>query len=195
MSENHRFPGAFVFRWENPNHTSLKENLLPKIIKKTDETMGDDDWGWNNQPSAVRSNWTLENKYPWNIFTQDDLEKIIFDAIRALLGSGEPVGPVPKSFNTKSIWWNRYPAGATAPPHTHSGSLSGVYILEQNEACPLFFHHSNQFGLDPDAGLGEEYNPPAVEGEVLLFPATLLHWVVPTKDWRTTISFNLGPVN
>jgi hypothetical protein len=140
----------------------------------------------------MKTSYLQEGKDPWHMFSSEDMQKIAFDPTRELLRSGENLGSIPENFSLKSIWWNRYPAGSFAPPHTHSGSLSGVYILEQNEPCPLRFHHSNPFGLNHDGGVGEEFRSDAEEGDVVLFPATLLHWVTQTLDWRTTISFNLG---
>jgi hypothetical protein len=193
MHETYRFPGAFVFRCRNPHHDALKAELLPKIIKKAEEVKDDPQWEWyEDSRSSMRTSYILETQNPWNIFSVENIQQIALDSTTQLLESGQNFGSVPDTFSVKGIWWNRYPAGSSAPPHTHSGALSGVYILEQNEPCPLSFYHSNPFGLNHDGGVGEEFRSNAEEGDVLLFPPTLLHWVRPTLDWRTTISFNLG---
>ncbi len=186
-------PSAFIYKCSVPEHEEIKSRLLPKIIKTSEDKEGDPDWGWAaNDTSPTRSNWGAKERF-FDYFTEADINTVIWQPIREMLRDGLNLGKIPDNFSLKSIWWNRYPPGASAPAHVHDGSLAGVYLLEQDETCPLNFLYVNPFSLHPNGGGEIQFAPDAKEGDVLLFPARLVHWVAPTKKHRASVSFNLNP--
>lgn len=194
MSENTLyFPGAFIYKCAVQNHEKLKERLLPRIIETSEAKEGNPDWGWAaNDTSPTRSNWGFKERI-YDYFSNGDIDAFVWEPIREMLREGLNLGKIPNNFSLKAIWWNRYPPGSSAPAHVHDGSLAGVYLLEQNEPCPLNFLYVNPFSLHPNSGGEVQFAPDAKEGDVLLFPSRLTHWVAPTINHRASISFNLNP--
>ena len=187
-----QFPGAYVWERKLPNHQEIKSRVLPKIIAAANKNEDNPDFKWKvDTHSSVVTNFALERLIPWEYFTQDDVVEI---AIRSaeIFKENNPIpnNKFPDSFKLKAFWWNRYKPGSTAPPHIHSGGISGVYLLEQIGNCPLEFFASNPYSPDPEES-GTYFEPKAEEGTILLFPGTLTHWVNPSPFLRTTISFNL----
>lgn len=188
------FPGAYVWARKLPNHAEIKSRALPKIIATAEKNEKNPDFKWRiDTHSSVITNFAPERLNPWEYFTPEDVTEIAFVSAQIFKESNSvPNIKFPDSFTLKAFWWNRYKPGSTAPPHIHSGCISGVYLLEQTGECPLEFFANDIFSPDPEDS-GTSFRPKAEEGTILLFPGTLTHWVNPTASARTTISFNLAP--
>jgi len=189
-----QFPAAYVWQRELPNHSEIKARVLPKIIATADKNEDSPDFKWKiDAHSSVITNFAAERLNPWEYFTYDDVTEIAFRSAELFKKSNAvPNNNFPNSFELKAFWWNRYKPGSTAPPHIHSGCISGIYLLEQTGECPLEFFASNPYSPDPEDS-STYFRPKVEEGFVLLFPGTLTHWVNPSPSLRTTISFNLAP--
>jgi hypothetical protein len=105
----------------------------------------------------------------------------------------------PESSQVVDIWYNRYTPGAGQEIHTHSTKygqqtryLSGTYILELDEPNGTVFYNVNAAGNPMVSDL--LHMSSAKEGDILLFPAHLPHYVKPCIKRRTTIAFNLSLV-
>jgi hypothetical protein len=95
-----------------------------------------------------------------------------------------------KKVVVRHIWYNHYEAGGHHEPHSHIGfGLAGVYFLQLDEPNTLRFH-------SPTAAISKLVNDTVsaeflTEGDIVLFPSHMLHYVQPAQKPRTTISFNL----
>lgn len=188
-----RFPGAYVWECTLPNHEDIKARILPKIIEEAEEHVEDEDYKWSPEVStSVITNFGGGRFDPLRLFTKEDIASIALKPTRELMDQAG-IGTFAKDYDLRAFWWNRYGKGSTAPPHVHAAGISGVYLLEQTERCPLEFQTLNPYTPNPDHP-AVNYRPEAEEGTVLLFPGSLLHWVYPTVGPRTTVSFNLGCV-
>ena len=189
----YRFPGAYVWQRKLPNHEEIKARVLPKILAAAEANEDNVDFKWSLEDSStVVTNYVQERTSPWAYFTPEDVQEIALGSAYEFAASNSiPDAEFPDGFVIRTFWWNRYLPGATAPPHVHSGCISGVYLLEQTERCPLEFFDLNMYSPDPEKP-STNYWPEVEEGTVLLFPGTLTHWVRPATAPRTTVSFNLG---
>ena len=104
-----------------------------------------------------------------------------------------------KEIEITSMWGNHMQKGSAHPPHTHSNNvMSGVYYIESTEdSSPIqFFDPKPQAGVLKPAGAPTWQNSSMLQfdanvGTGLIFPAWLQHWVPPTTDARTSISWNV----
>ena len=86
----------------------------------------------------------------------------------------------PGHYDGYDIWVNFTYKGDDNPEHTHSGSLSGIIYIKDEDCQPTNFPTIN-YVHEPE------------EGEILLFPSQLIHSVdvKETESERITGSFNL----
>ena len=96
-------------------------------------------------------------------------------------------------------WCNKNPPGTEHPVHHHANSIiSGVFYFKQNSTMPpIQFSRVDRPSFMPKT---EEYNIfnsdmlffPMIEGELILFPSSVWHAVLPneSKDTRYSMSFN-----
>jgi hypothetical protein len=188
----YQFPGPYVWKRKFPGHEELKARVLPKILAAAEANAGNLSFRWDNKgDSTILTNYFTESVNPWGYFEKGDIVAIALESAREFEKSSElPGASFPKDYAIKGFWWNRYVEGSLAPPHVHSPGISGVYILEQTGRCPLEFMHVNHYAADSEEP-NVYYTPDAEEGDILLFPGTLPHWVRPAQSPRTTVSFNL----
>jgi hypothetical protein len=190
----YQFPSAYVWSRALPGHEEIKARVLPKIIEEAEQNASNPGYKWSEkEPSQVITTYDRTERV-YETFTTQDFYDIAMDSLELFLNSGDLKNAFfsPK-YVLSSFWWNRYPEGSTAPPHTHSCGVSGVYFLEQKGPCPLHFMDVNVHSPDPETP-SVTHSPEVTEGSVLLFPGSLMHWVEPTTGARTTVSFNFAPV-
>ena len=105
-----------------------------------------------------------------------------------------------KKIDITSMWINVSEPNASHPPHTHSNNVfSGVWYPCENINTPgiQFFDPrpaANQ--LTPKRKKLDTNNSgiiyfPSKKDSMYMFPAWLSHWVPPTPNTRTSISFNV----
>ena len=90
------------------------------------------------------------------------------------------LGNYPGHYDGYDIWVNFTYKGDDNPEHDHSGSLSGIIYIKDEDCQPTNFPTIN-YVHEPE------------EGEILLFPSQLIHSVdiKETESERITGSFNL----
>lgn len=86
----------------------------------------------------------------------------------------------PGHYDGYDIWLNFTYKGDNNPLHKHSGSLSGIIYIKDEDKQPTHFPTIN-------------YTHQPEEGEILMFPSHLYHYVdvKETESERITSSFNL----
>ena len=105
-----------------------------------------------------------------------------------------------KKIDITSMWINVSEPNASHPPHTHSNNLfSGVWYpcKNINTSKIQFFDprpQSNQLTpkrKNPNMNNGNVISFDSKQNSMYMFPAWLSHWVPPTPNTRTSISFNV----
>ena len=192
MSNLVLFPGPFLYTEKIENHTKIKEELINYIEKDAQKQEGEE------FSKELRTSYhdNIENKTNetfYSIITNsqycnDIIWKPIDNCIRQLPFH---VDSYPIRSNIDQVWYNHYTSSGKFVPHCHANSfLSAIYLLHLEEKNSTVF-----FG----SGLGhspyEEYVYPTdhiKEGNIIIFPSHIWHYVNPTKSKRITISFNIG---
>jgi hypothetical protein len=195
LNSFYQFPSPFVFHTKVKGHDQIKSTTLHKIIAISDTKLDDPLYKWS--PSFSSEMITNYNFKDYSFLTEDIIRNVIVHPLEELksylLDNHLDVyhsRVINDLFNDNSepqlahMWWNVYKKADYCPVHDHSGCLSGVYILHQDELSPLHFNHTNELGAT-------SYCPSVSEGSVVLFPSSLAHFLCPVQTHRITISFNL----
>jgi hypothetical protein len=182
------FPGDFVYWSKVKNHDHIKESLLPIIYNNLSATD-------NNQQGKWLCDVNTE-------FFDSDCSKylsLITDAVYPALDKMFielknliPDLRIPKTSTVLSIWYNHYEINGNQEIHAHGiveSTFSGIYILNLNEENKtVFFSYNTSIvqTADPTKQLKE-----AKEGDIIIFPSNLLHYVLPCEQSRDSIAFNI----
>lgn len=179
------FPADFMFWTENPKHSEHKTVLAPEIFEHAKQrTTKDVDW-------LCKVNTEFFDQQMIHSRYESLIKEGIHPALAQMFQEVEGLY-VPKNATVQHIWYNRYEAGEnnTQEAHVHQGTAySGIYFLELSEPNNTVFY-SYQTAVHNTAS----YNKTThfiKEGDILLFPSMLTHYVLPAKNTRTTISFNV----
>jgi hypothetical protein len=182
----YRFPGPFVYITELENHPKWKEH-----VKKSVE-------GWQNPQTTpvleIGSN--LSTSYhaktpPKEFLEPEFLKDVVWNPLDKALEKADLAARPSQSF-LQNIWFNDYPEGGSLGAHVHSNSeWSGIYIVEMSQPNPTFFLY-NSTSNSPAFCTSFNTEKDAKEGNVLIFPSHLVHWVHTTCEERLTVSFNVG---
>ena len=185
----HLFPGDFIFWSKVKNHDHIKESLLPIIYNNLGTT--------NNRQIG---NWLCDvnteffdldfTKY-LSLITEEIYP--VLDKMFIELQNLSSNYKIPKTSTITSIWYNHYETNNNQEVHSHSddnSSFSGIYILNLNEENKtVFFSYNSSI-----AGTGTESKQlkEAKEGDIIIFPSNLLHYVLPCEKTRDSIAFNIS---
>jgi hypothetical protein len=181
----HIFITDFVF-WEPvQQHEVLKVQLLAEIEKLLPTTQDQHRGNWMCEVNTEY--FSQESKHTKYI---DLITQAVYPAVDRLF-SDLPLKQ-PKASTVTHIWYNRYGQRDYQEVHRHleyGVSLSGIYLLElKEENKTVFFSHAaSGSSLFP----AEKRLVEAKEGDIVLFPAHLLHYVLPCEQTRTTVAFNI----
>lgn len=179
------FPTEFVFWCPNPLHENHKELLLKKIHKHARNVKPlPEDWG------------SLLTEYETRDANTDRYRHLINQAIFPSLM--KMYTEIPNIFCHRDpyisqIWYNHYPKSHTTwlNPHCHpTGIISGLYFLELHEPCTTVFY-SNLSAMN-QMSMPHLHADFVVEGDILLFPSSLTHYVLPSQQQKTTIAFDIN---
>lgn len=178
----HTFPAPFVWWKSIENHREIKETLLPLIKREVQE---------NPERFKVPA-WDCEVYSSFNCYTPflNDpgfLEKVVWNPLDECL-SEVRLSVTPRESVLKSIWFNAYEPGFFQEAHNHiPHSFSGIYLLDVNEINTTNFLYNLSSRM-----LSQRLSTRNLhEGDVIIFPSDLLHYVNPTLTSRVTISFNI----
>jgi predicted 2-oxoglutarate/Fe(II)-dependent dioxygenase YbiX len=182
---NHQFLTDFVF-WDSvPNHHQNKDILLPLIMQNLEKTQGKQKGKWRCEVNTEFFD-SLENHQKYI----DLIVSCIYPALDNMLKEIPMI--TPKTSKVVSIWYNYYEKGSTQEVHTHTSkecTFSGVYILKTNEINKTVFY-SYGSSLIKYSNASKQLKE-AKEGDIILFPSHLLHYVLPCESERITIAFNI----
>jgi hypothetical protein len=177
------FPTDFIFWTKAKNHEANKADLEKIVKNRLEETVG-----------AQSKNWLCSVNTEF--FNQDNIGKYtdlvlaeIYPALDELFAEVSTL-KAPKVSTVDNIWYNHYSIGENQEVHTHFGAaLSGIYFLELNETNnTVFYSYSASMSHFSEPAKKTEF---IKEGDIVLFPSHLLHYVLPSTKERTTIAFNI----
>lgn len=195
------FPTKFVY-WEKvKNHSYIKEKYLP-IINNHREKYGDyckeiiqTNWNCDCYSSFFMRNSELHINFEDEFLKTviwDNFDKMLYELNNSILKV-----PMPKSSYILDIWYNYYERGMFQELHTHESSevpihYSGIYLLDLKENNTTVFSDNNNCKLYSTNTFIKNFQTNHIEeGNVIFFPAELMHFVNPCITNRTTISFNI----
>ena len=122
---------------------------------------------------------------------------VIAKALRTITTDGGP-GDEQQSMDPSErmfMWATMLGNGSYHAPHAHQDSIvSGVYFAQipdgHDVGGHLVFGDPRGSGIYP---FGLKYIHVPIEGQIVLFPGYLTHWVEPAKsaEWRVSFSFNI----
>jgi hypothetical protein len=181
---HHIFPSEFIFWAKAKNHLVNKNFLYETIMGSLDITKDKHIGHWKcNVNTEFFAGSDTYVKY---------IDLVVNDVYPALdcMFNEIPI-KTPKSSKVKNIWYNYYEQGHNQEIHTHvpNSNLSGIYLLhlEEKNKTVFYSYNSSICGLSsPVKQLVE-----AEEGDIIIFPSVLLHYVIPCEKPRATIAFNI----
>jgi hypothetical protein len=181
----YQFPSEFYFYTKVENHQRHKELLIPQFRADLDSTV--------QGQMAGTARTTFYNPNNKKYYDRQMVEDIIWNPFHQLLKEYN----LQRTFHItdskiQDIWWNHYEPGQYAAPHRHLRcDFTGIYCLQMNEpntTCLLpSLEQMNTIPLYDGIKTTHEVQ----EGDVLIFPATMLHWATPAQFERFVVVFNI----
>ena len=181
------FPGDFIFWSSVKNHESIKQSLLSMISNNLSATSDNQRYKWLCDVNTEFFNQNVFKYLP--LITNQiypSLDKMFLE-LQNLSNNFK----VPKVSTVTQIWYNHYEANGNQEVHSHAGSsFSGIYILNLNEENKTVFcsYNASMF----IAGTEVKQLKEAKEGDIIIFPSNLLHYVLPCEQTRDSIAFNIS---
>jgi len=192
----HRFSSPWLFVHQVSAHEQIKSKLKPMMLDYYNEHKDDQDYQWSNSPminSHYHQDLTVFDSQMVNEIVWKPLD-LMFDELKRTNTKydDDELFYMPAKSHLIGMWWNIYPPDTWAPLHAHAGyDLSGAYFLELDEPNGLVFCPPVLDGYFPFSSTSYYTNKNTTEGDVVIFPAGLNHYVTPSKKLRMSISFNL----
>lgn len=203
----HYFNAPFLY-WENcDNHAHIKKSILPII---EEDYKKNKDYYRKNNYWQCKCTSSFHTKIDGDIDTvnkiilTEDLVNAIFvvynNMLQKLLSDGSIDDSEYENYMDcyiDDIWYNYYQSGENQEIHEHTPNIfSGVYLLElSGELNNTIWYNggSTSFVNDSTMLFGpkktELHN--VGEGNILIFPSALPHYVPNTNEKKITLSFNI----
>jgi len=174
----HKFNAPFVFHTEVKNHKNIKQQILPEIKQNLCPFLFTE--------QNVYTSYNVGFDFPKNIF-----ENIVLNPFQKLTEEYK-FNPRIINLNIEGLWWNYYLPGGYTDPHTHrEDDFSFIYLLElTGKNTTMFRLLSDNCFRYPFSNL--PYSTEHItEGNVIIFPSFLVHWVRPCYEERAVIVGNI----
>lgn len=181
----HVFQSEYVFTAQVTAHDVLKKALLSKVMERLPETEGKQKKTWFGDVNT--------EFFDSQAHLQKYGEVVALAVYPALDAMVKTMGfRAPKFSQVTEIWYNYYEANSFQEVHSHSGGgknvLSGVYNLMLDEPNKLVVYSQN---ASYSSFVKPAHQVLAGEGDIIIFPSNMLHYVLPCEKPRVTISFNI----
>jgi len=186
------FPSQFYSLISPPN----KEDILSALKSAKVDKEKTKSLLWNKHLFNVK----VESLYP------DDFVKFLMPSLQLYF---KELGVDVVSVSLIEIWKNTYTKGGCQEVHDHLGpsgivDISGCIFLDDYhpEYAKFFFHNRHSCEISPawkklfdkNKTSFNNHIPTYKKGDIMFFPANMLHGVYPHKSEKTrqTVSFNIG---
>lgn len=181
------YPTEFIFWTPNNKHKEHKCLLWPEVKNSLSDTkdMQKEKWLCNVNTEFFCKEINVAKYIP---LINDAIYPAMDTMFAELSNLCRPV-----TSQVRKIWYNYYdPKEQNGQEvHTHPGSTySGIYFLHLEEPNTTVFY-SSVASTSPGLVTPAKQTEFILEGDVLLFPSNLLHYVLPAKKHRITIAFNI----
>lgn len=192
-------PAPFIYYGRALNHDKHKQSLINRILPEHNQHQKDTEYKWApNTDSNVVTNFA---KSSIDFFSKQEYNDIIWYTVDKFFDeiTNTPLQPInrkPNDIIVESLWWNVYQPGDFVELHNHHpAGISGIYFLELSDNNTTMFTYDNHFPITDSLPLWSVYHKAddVKEGDILLFPSRLNHYVSPVKTRKISISFNLYP--
>jgi len=190
----------FFYQTKLEGHSENQKNIIPIIFDEYFKQNGSNtegEWGCD----------CFTTFFDRDFVTYEPLKTEIQSVVRKMF---EELEIKPFAYTVEQMWFNAYGAKQSQEVHCHTGpSFSGIYYLQFDPEVhkPTTFMNPIRWGeskrhnrfWDPDLwnsqSLYHHYHEPQVEeGDVILFPSEMDHYVQPffnSNKLRITCSFNV----
>ena len=193
----HTFRPEFVYYQPVDNHEKHKKFILDSIQpevnrrrKQSNLPQDQLDIAITNFFSPDRPNDTAAGTTQLN-YTDEFFHDIINVPISNMYKEINLRDPLPTSTVVKEMWWNYFFPGRYTEPHIHlDADFSLIYLVKLEEENKTRFFRNGRSARVP---LFEQYYDTnhITEGNVIIFPGSMLHWVQPVMKERCTFIANI----
>jgi hypothetical protein len=183
------FPGDFVYWSSVKNHTLIKESLLPLIYNNLNATDNDQQGNWL---CNVNTEFFKPDVSKYLSLVIDEIYPALDNMFMELKNLSDNF-KTPKISTVTTIWYNHYETNNNQEVHSHSittSNFSGIYILNLNEENKTVFYSYNTSIVN--MGICSKQLKEAKEGDIIIFPSNLLHYLLPCEKTRDSIAFNIS---
>jgi len=190
----------FFYKAQLEGHSEYKKEILPKIFEEYFKQNGSNtegEWGCD----------CFTTFFDRDFVTHEPLKKEIQTVVRNMF---EELEMKPFAYTVEQMWFNAYGAKQSQEVHCHTGpSFSGIYYLQFDPEVhkpttfmnPIRWGESKQHNRFWDGNLWNSqslyhhyHEPEITEGDLILFPSEMDHYVQPffnSNTMRITCSFNV----
>lgn len=173
------FPNHYIWTGKVEKHQEVKDYLMPHIEADDKKSSS-----WN---CDVTSSYG-ENKH----FFHNELliNEIVWKPVDLMLETVQDTIQMPKESSLQEIWYNSYEPGQYQEVHNHRPKpiFSGIYLMHLEGKNTTAFVNQHDHPLFNNTKVMDEVE----EGDVIIFPSTLLHYVNPVPANKITVSYNIG---
>ena len=136
-------------------------------------------------------NTTLENE---TLFNKSSINYLNIEITSILAGLLKPFCKT-FVFNVSSIWINRYDDKDYQGSHVHPSDFSFIIYYKTNKSYTVFNSPFKKLLEISNSKIHQrEYEPKLNNGDMIIFPSYLEHWVRPNSE-NTTVSGNIKIVD
>lgn len=195
------FPFNFIYWDKVSDHQEIKEKYLPLILETNSKVEKRNKWRCEVTTSYMNDD--INN----TLFDDHFIQTVVWKKFDEFLENKPPHISIPKESYIQNIWYNYYTPGQYQEIHQHlsahnivtekgliSQLFSGIYLIDLQEKNKTVFY---QPGPLPSMPTPESYTITTEhieEGNVIFFPSSTPHYVLPCENPRVTISFNIVSV-
>lgn len=185
------FPQNFVYWQKVKSHQKIKKKYLDLIFNdfesNKEEYKKKSDWNCN----VISSYFDDENRNNKRIFDNHFIKNVIQEPIENCIQELKLMRP--STISILKLWYNVYDQNDYQEVHHHLGvqsvSYSGIYIMDLNGKNNT---HFCQPGTTLESQFGSTFKGSILEeGDVIIFPAQLLHYTTPSECNKVSVSFNV----
>ena len=184
--------GTPIYQFKVPIHSQIKTKF---------EQDSKDGWFkriWKNSTGST----TFNSENLKGIGFINEIESVVWTHFDLYLAQIQTLpwirerGTSSSEYVLRSTWINKYLNGEEQEIHNHlNASFSWLYFLQQPKegGSKMYMYNTNSRNDDRQLGLSNRFKPQQKEGDLVIFPAYLNHFVTTneSKEARYTVAGNI----